>query len=687
MNTTTTSTTTKSNNNEYEYFSVSVRKVRVIRRRKTISFPEKGEEGERDSIANKRKAGIGGNGDRNGNEDADADAAPAEITNDVVKDGSIGVDANDNRNGNENGNGKNRDNHENTNNNENGNGNSIPSPPQDRTTIIHGVQEDIFYPVRVTFCTPMFELKSYVIAVIPESEVVAVAVVAGTTMEGEKQKQNEDKEECGSGSLSSSSSSSSSSSYINAMKLALDIYGLPQDKIINNTVIIRGGSSSSGVGEGDSKKETTPTETTTTTSTLAAATTIIPQPEYCILDRLDKIVMNALRRLSNTSSTCTATTSGSSVNDLSRTIRDLLLRQRRDDRAEEDETRTSSVKNIYPSSLSLFPSIRAYEHLKRTAAITTTGTMMTTQILCTLAPFHDAIRTLSEDNYPTFGLTITVLRRIRDVLSQQQQQQQEYEQDVNHDHDQVTVGFIFAMKEQIELIQTFNDSIREEFLNAVNMKEDGTPPSMAWTMPLDPRLIAMSILSDREQNVSRLKLISEVQKIAVLIDQKEQRECEPEKASVPMNDAMGGIFWGEADCTTTTADDNNNSTGLPGGDATSSGNVNVHNCEYAKKNVESYFNTVQSQRRITDPLLWWKNNQDQFPELAILARKWIFCASSVYGRRKTRDNEYDDDVVVISSSSSATTTSSSRNNTSDSTTTTTTTMSQRIFLHDNIDLI
>ncbi|OEU17921.1 hypothetical protein FRACYDRAFT_268830 [Fragilariopsis cylindrus CCMP1102] len=153
-----------------------------------------------------------------------------------------------------------------------------------------------------------------------------------------------------------------------------------------------------------------------------------------------------------------------------------------------------------------------------------------------------------------------------------------------------------------------------------------------------------------------------------------------------MNDAMGGIFWGEADCTTTADNDDNDSTGLPGDDATSSGNVNVNYCEYAKKNVESYFNTVQSQRRIKDPLLWWKKNQDQFPELAILARKWIFCASSIYGQHKTRDNEYDDDVVVISSSSATTTSSSSRNNNSDSTTTPTA-MSQRIFLHDNIDLI
>ena len=45
--------------------------------------------------------------------------------------------------------------------------------------------------------------------------------------------------------------------------------------------------------------------------------------------------------------------------------------------------------------------------------------------------------------------------------------------------------------------------------------------------------------------------------------------------------------------------------------------------EYAKRNVESYFNTVRSQRRIDDPLLWWKNNQSQFPELASLARKWL----------------------------------------------------------------
>jgi hypothetical protein len=698
-------TTRGSSNNEYEYFSVSVRKVRVISRRASSTSVE-GEEG--DINANEGKGGISGDGNGHGNDDA-------AITNGAVVDGSVVGDGNKKGNGNGNRGGNNilplgdnkdmeeerQNNDENNSNEDDSKKNSIPSP-QDRTII--GVQEDIFYPVRVTFCTPMFELKSYVIAVIPESEAVAVAVAADTTMDEENQKQKEDKEGCG------------RRVYINAVKRALDIYGFPQDKITNNTVIIRGGysrnsteddvysSPSSGVGREDNKKEAALSATTTPTK----RATIIPQTEYCILDRLDRIVMNALRRLSTTATataaaaTATTTTSGSSSNDVSSAIRDLLFRQRQDEGADEDETRTTSVHTISSSSsYQLFPSIRAYANLKRTAETATTDTMLTTQILRMLAPFHNAIRTLLEDNYPTIGLSITILRRIRDVLKQQQQ---EHEQDVNQDHDQKMIATgIVTKKEQIDdLLQTFNESIRHDFLNTLASILDGTPPSMAWTMPLDPRLVTMSSLSDQEQNVSKLKLIDEVQKIAVFIDQKEQREREPEKESGTSNDGtisagneksgngsssstssftMGGIFWDlPGNATTTTATTTRN---------------NVNNCEYyyAKKNVESYFNTVQSQRRIKDPLLWWKNNQEQFPELAILARKWIFsCASSsssssVYGVRRdeTRDNEYDDDIVMMISSSAARTSSTSPNNNNSDTTTTC--MSRMIFLHDNIDLI
>ena len=42
-----------------------------------------------------------------------------------------------------------------------------------------------------------------------------------------------------------------------------------------------------------------------------------------------------------------------------------------------------------------------------------------------MKPFRDAIQTLSEDNYPTVGLAIPILRRIRYALLQQQQKQLE----------------------------------------------------------------------------------------------------------------------------------------------------------------------------------------------------------------------------------------------------------------------
>jgi len=117
---------------------------------------------------------------------------------------------------------------------------------------------------------------------------------------------------------------------------------------------------------------------------------------------------------------------------------------------------------------------------------------------------------------------------------------------------------------------------------------------------------------------------------------------------------MGGTFWGEY------LDEAN-------GKAESDSPTSTRNAnEYAKQNVESFFNTVRSQRRIKDPLLWWKNNQNQFPELAMLARKWI-CASSVYGRPNSRDNEYQSSISTAYSDPD--------------------TIGRMVFLHDNNNLI
>merc|ERR1712238_487802 len=317
--------------------------------------------------------------------------------------------------------------------------------------------------------------------------------------------------------------------------------------------------------------------------------------------------------------------------------------------------------------------------------------------------------------------TFPIIRRVRDVLLlllQQEQQEEDEEQEEEGKQPENVDQEIMApitKKEREELVHNFRKSIYENFTEAFALflidddddddneseKNDSSQSSMAWTIPLDPRLITMSSLSEQEKKEAKLNLIDEVRKLAVAIDQRKQHEqhnqnvlssnaaTSIEGETTPVNNdasttitgaslslssssssvstfTMGGIFWGE--------DNNDSTSGLPGsttGTGTTSAVVTRNAIKYAKKNVELYFTTVQSQRQIKDPLLWWKNNQEQFPELALLARKWI-ASSVVYGRPNTRDHEYDEEVISTSSSSSYSNIES---------------MGQMVFLHDNIYLI
>ena len=69
---------------------------------------------------------------------------------------------------------------------------------------------------------------------------------------------------------------------------------------------------------------------------------------------------------------------------------------------------------------------------------------------------------------------------------------------------------------------------------------------------------------------------------------------------------MGGIFWGDDSA-----------------DSYKAVNQTDAAAAYARANVDRYFTTVKSQRRIEDPLAWWNTNQKDFPELGEIARVWL----------------------------------------------------------------
>ena len=137
----------------------------------------------------------------------------------------------------------------------------------------------------------------------------------------------------------------------------------------------------------------------------------------------------------------------------------------------------------------------------------------------------------------------------------------------------------------------------------------------------------MQGLSDTEQKLVKSTLIEEVEKAVQIIDEKgrnrngtdiandmEQSTSKWGGIRHSSSSTMGGIFWGE-DSNLATSDN-------PSSNLFSSNTKNAK--EYARLNVNSYFNTVHSQRHIKDPLLWWSNNQNQCVH-TLCANNPVFC--------------------------------------------------------------
>lgn len=459
------------------------------------------------------------------------------------------------------------------------------------------IEEKILYPVRLTFCTPMFRMKSYVIAVIPGGE--------------EWERRHGDRSE---------GNATKTSPYSKAVDFALRMYGFPRDNV--SRIVIRG--SCNHVEE------------------LGRASIELDEG-VCILDRLDGIFAKALRHSTS----------------LPKRILKLFGKKKL-----QGEEEIEGVQK--PMSCSMFFTIRAYDILL--ASLPSDEMMETIEHKCfanmldTITPFRDAIYTLSADSYSTIGLSIPVLRRVNIVLHKRAKSLEEQQNDASQNLEDVDDHEANEFKEALKFFQRSMLEVFEKTF-APELAEN---PNLMWTVPLDPRLIAMRGLSEMEQSKAKSMLIKEVATIVQIINRRELDQNKKPASDLSLSkinrnryssaSTMDGIFWGDdLGPTTDNATDVN---------VVSSAVENAE--QYAKNNVDTYFNAVHSQRQIKDPLLWWKNNQEQFPELAMLARKWI-SASAVYGRKSTRENE----------SESVITTSHFK----------TESICRMIFLHDNNDLV
>ena len=209
-----------------------------------------------------------------------------------------------------------------------------------------------------------------------------------------------------------------------------------------------------------------------------------------------------------------------------------------------------------------------------------------------LKPFYDAYTTISGEVYPTVGLAIPVFRRIRDVLAKL-------------DVVQLTTDFID--KTAMSRVKSFYNNLIKVFSTSFASILCDDPPLM-WTVPLDPRLVHMVGLSVKEKESVMKQLVDKVKdgKLAVgnSGDGNDNGTKSSSKAQEPST--MGGIFWGD-----------------DGTVPENSGNETEAIASYAQANVNRYLTAVKSQRRIDDPLAWWNSNQNDFPELAGMARVWL----------------------------------------------------------------
>jgi hypothetical protein len=188
-----------------------------------------------------------------------------------------------------------------------------------------------------------------------------------------------------------------------------------------------------------------------------------------------------------------------------------------------------------------------------------------------------------------------------------------------------------TVNEGCDSVRDRTTAIVDEFLKTIQFTFTKTfepyvevNASAQWTIPLDPRLVLMNGLSENEQKNVKESL-SDAVKALVCEGSLSSHWCITSKGdeaigTTPSTSTMGGLFLG---------------------DSKDAGSMPMEDAEdYANANVESYFRSVSSNRRINDSLKWWKNNQTSFPELALLARKWM-ATSAVYAGPKVCPDERD----------------------------------------------
>jgi hypothetical protein len=236
-----------------------------------------------------------------------------------------------------------------------------------------------------------------------------------------------------------------------------------------------------------------------------------------------------------------------------------------------------------------------------------------------LRPFYDAVTTWSNERYPSIGLSITVVRRLRDIVSSAE----------------IDSSCFSDGGDAAESVKEFRDTLLESLgVGFQSLLSENS--SFQWMIPLDPRLVGMRGLSEEEKKVVMKRLVKEVKALEVIprsVNAKEEIEGEASDPAVTDagNDttaggsAMSGLGLFLDDDEDQPAIETNNKDKTEVSEA------------YAQACVNRYLHMIRSNRKIRDPLSWWRANESTFPELSKLARKYLgasTCATLMAADRK-----------------------------------------------------
>ena len=210
-----------------------------------------------------------------------------------------------------------------------------------------------------------------------------------------------------------------------------------------------------------------------------------------------------------------------------------------------------------------------------------------------LDPFDLATKMLSGEKYPTWSLTLPVLREIKNNL-------------MNF----AEVGGVRHAdwyESAKDTVMVFRDELLKEFIHRFR----GMDVSLLWTIMLDPRLTAMNGFNIDERKRAKAILFNEMKKVPFesIRKQDQQHIALDDDDDVDVsnldNYIMGSIF------SRNDANENEES-----GDF-----------DYSYEDELDKYLAHCKQAKVRDPLQWWRLNQESYPVLAWLSRKWL-CAVS-----------------------------------------------------------